>query len=411
MRSEERNSESLRKLSEIILTVIGVIFLGALIYFIFPSLSPFVLIISIVFIFYPLRHYQLIRRIIWLAVLLFIVWLIDTLFAILAPFLIALILTYLLNPIVSIFEKKGISRLIGTLLVLVLLCGILVIGFVFLVPLVIEQFQAIIASISIIVKDVTKLIREGEYVEYLVKFGIPAETVRATISDLLPSRIENILKSLFEGVFNLLTSVSMVITQIVNLVIIPFVIFYLLKDFPRIKQQFRIFIPEQHRELVEVYLSRTNQLLGRYFRGAIIVALIQGFIATVILSLIGVNYALVLGIMTAILDFIPYVGLLVSLVVSCIVALFSGEPSLVKVLAVIIMYLSQKLFENVFLAPKIIGESVGVHPVLLIMSLFVFGYFLGFIGLLIAVPTTAVLMMVYRMWEERRLEKQLLVEK
>jgi predicted PurR-regulated permease PerM len=115
-----------------------------------------------------------------------------------------------------------------------------------------------------------------------------------------------------------------------------------------------------------------------------------------------VDYALVLGIMTGILDFIPYVGLIISLTVSCIVALMSGEPVFVKVVAVVILFLSQKLLEAVVLGPKIIGAKVGLHPVLLILSLLIFGYFLGFIGMLIAVPTTALLMAILQQWEQHR---------
>jgi predicted PurR-regulated permease PerM len=104
--------------------------------------------------------------------------------------------------------------------------------------------------------------------------------------------------------------------------------------------------------------------------------------------------------MTAFLDFIPYVGLLISLLVSCIVALMGADPAAMKVVGVAIMYVALKLFENTVLAPKIIGSKVGVHPVLMILALFVFGHFLGFIGLLIAIPTTAIIMQFFNTWEE-----------
>ncbi len=116
----------------------------------------------------------------------------------------------------------------------------------------------------------------------------------------------------------------------------------------------------------------------------------------------GVRYPLVLGIMTGVLDFVPYVGLITSLVVSCVVAVFSGEPLALKVIAVIVMFLSQKVLEATVLAPKIVGSHVGLHPVLLILCLFVFGYFLGFIGLLIAVPATALLIAGVKEWEMAR---------
>ena len=106
--------------------------------------------------------------------------------------------------------------------------------------------------------------------------------------------------------------------------------------------------------------------------------------------------------LTAALDFVPYVGLAVSLIVASIVALFSGGAVGTKVLVVVIMYLSQKIFEAAVLGPKILGSHVGVHPVLLILSLLVFGYFMGFLGLLIAVPLTALLLAGVKEWEAVR---------
>ncbi|HKZ40030.1 MAG TPA: AI-2E family transporter, partial [Candidatus Hodarchaeales archaeon] len=192
-------------------------------------------------------------------------------------------------------------------------------------------------------------------------------------------------------------------TQVLNVIIMPIVTFYLLKDFPQIIHKFKTLLPESRRESTSAYFVRIDEMLGHYFRGAIFVAIIQGIISTIVLSLLGVQYALVLGIMTAILDFIPYVGLLISLVVSSVVALLSGEPTTMKVVGVVLMYLSQKIVENTILAPRIIGSKVGLHPVLLILSLLIFGYFLGFVGLLIAVPTTAVIVLSFNLWEENKL--------
>ena len=155
-------------------------------------------------------------------------------------------------------------------------------------------------------------------------------------------------------------------------------------------------------EKVYRVIDTADAILGRYFRGAVIVAVLQGFIAFAGLWFLGVDYPVVLGIMTGILNFIPYVGLLTSLVVASIVAVFSGGPIMIKVLGVVVLYLAQKLLEATVLGPKIVGSQVGLHPVLLILCLLVFGHFLGFVGLLIAVPVTAVLMAFFREWEAAR---------
>ena len=202
------------------------------------------------------------------------------------------------------------------------------------------------------------------------------------------------MTAIVNAVLGLLTGVSSIAMQLLNIVIIPFLLFFLLKDFPVIGARFVGLFPADRRPDVHAFMATVDGVMGRYVRGAVFVALIQGAIAALALWIIGVSSPLVLGLMTGLLDFIPYIGLATSLAVASIVALFSGEPVGTKVLAVVIVYLSQKLLEATVLAPKIIGAQVGLHPVVLILSLLVFGYFLGFLGLLIAVPVTALLLVV-----------------
>jgi predicted PurR-regulated permease PerM len=161
-------------------------------------------------------------------------------------------------------------------------------------------------------------------------------------------------------------------------------------------------VPKHARPRFVQLASRADDLMGKYFRGAMLVAAIQGTISGFVLWLAGVQYAVVLGLMTAALDFVPYVGLAVSLVVASIVALLSGGAVGTRVLIVVVMYLAQKVFEAAVLGPKILGTHVGLHPVILILSLLVFGYFLGFVGLLIAVPATALLIAGVKEWEAVR---------
>jgi predicted PurR-regulated permease PerM len=196
-----------------------------------------------------------------------------------------------------------------------------------------------------------------------------------------------------EGVLGLLSGVTAVLLQVINAVIIPFLVFYLLKDFPQIGERFYRFFSRARQARARDLVGRIVVVLGRYIRGAV---------SATVLWMIGVRYALVLGLMTSVLNFIPYVGLMISLVVASLVALVSGDPVVSKVIGVVVLYLGQKLLEATVLSPKIIGPQVGLHPVVLILSLMVFGYFLGFIGLLIAVPATALLLMVWEGWEAKR---------
>lgn len=388
--------------SEFLLPLVGVLALVAVGITVESILSPFVVAGGVVFLLYPYRDHPLISRSITLALLLLALWTFVSLFAILVPFLLAYVLAYVLDPLITRLTARGIPRWAGSLVVVLLLVGAVVGVALFVLPIVFVQFEGIIRGMSSLVSDITGWLESGTVTETLESFGLPAENVRQMLTSELVPRFESIVKSLLDGILGLLSSITSVALHVINAVIIPFVTFYLLKDFPGIGNRFYRMFPEGRRDGARTFIARIDSLMGRYLRGAVAVAVIQGVLSASVLSLIGVQYALVLGIMTSVLNFIPYVGLVISLVVASLVALFSGEPVVSKVIGVVILYLGQKVLEAAVLSPKIIGPQVGLHPVVLILSLMVFGYFLGFVGMLIAVPATALLLMLWEGWETKR---------
>ncbi len=403
---EEQEERVGLSIPEIVLCVVAILLLGALGIGIQGVLSPFVTTLALVFVLYPLRRLPFARRLIWLAVLLFAVWFVDSIIGLLAPFILAFLVAYALNPLVSGLERRSVPRWLSALLSILLLVGIVVAVALFLLPAAFSQFQGIIQGANALATGLVGVIQSGAIFEYLARFGIPVEKAREMITQELLPRVEGVLRSLFEAVFGFVSSISTLVLQIINAVIIPFLAFYLLKDFPLVIERFVFLFPRARRPLITEIGGKVDQLMGKYLRGAVIVAIIQGTIAGMGLWIIGVNYPLVLGIMTGILDFVPYIGLLTSLVVSCVVAVFSGDPVMAKVIAVVVLFLSQKLLEATVLAPKIVGSQVGLHPVLLILCLMVFGYFLGFVGLLIAVPATALIIAAVREVEAYRKLRQ-----
>jgi predicted PurR-regulated permease PerM len=228
--------------------------------------------------------------------------------------------------------------------------------------------------------------------------GISVDRARSMIAEQLSPRIESLLSALLGGLLDVVTGVSSLLLHLLNAIIVPFLAFYLLLDFPLLTARLLEIVPAARREDFSGRARKIDFLLGRYFRGAIAVALIQGILSTIVLWFLGVRFPLVLGIMTTLLNFIPYLGLLTTMVVASVVAVLSGEPVVARVAGVVVLYLGQKLLEATVLGPKIIGKQVGLHPVLLILCLLVFGYFLGFVGLLIAVPVTALLVAGFDEW-------------
>ncbi len=380
----------------------GVVLFLLLIYIILPMLSPFVVFGAFFFLLYPFRQNVYIMRLIWLGVTLFAIWLLISLIGVLIPFLIAFLFAYILNPLVNRLEQKNIPRWLSSVVIILISMTVITVFFILAMPVVIYQFRGMIDNASIFINSGINEIQKGTLYDALSKFGIPVESLRASLERELPGRIEIILRSLLEGAFNFISNISAIVTQLLNIIIIPVIAFYLLKDFPVMLNNFNAIFPENRRETIVGYFRKIDEVLSDYLRGAIIVAIIQGSVSAIVLSILGVKYSLVIGIMTGLLDFIPYVGLVISLCVAVIAAMFSGDPVTGKIIGVIILYLSQKIFENTILAPKIIGEKVGLHPVLLIISLFIFGHFLGFVGLLIAVPATAVAVMFVKLLRDSK---------
>jgi predicted PurR-regulated permease PerM len=384
--------------TETVILITAVFLLAGLSYTVHTVLSPFVIIAGLIYLLYPLREAPLPRRLMWLSVVLFAIWFFYSIRGILTPFILAFILAYIINPFVTYLEGRGVPRGISSLIAVLLFVGVVVTVTLFIMPVAVDQFQEILVGVRAIASEAATLLNSGEVFEVLADFGVPVDVIQGLISQQLTPGLTQVLKSLFEGVFGVVSSISSLAMHVINVVIIPFLVFYILKDFRLILDRFWTLFPDPQRERVIHLGLVVDGLMGRYFRGMVVVAVIQGTIATVGLWAIGVRYPLVLGIMTGLLTLIPYVGLIVSLVVSALVALFSGEPAIAKVIGVIVLYLSQKIAQASVLEPKIIGGQVGLHPVLLIFSLLVFGYFLGFIGMLIAVPATALMIAGYEEW-------------
>lgn len=386
-----------------IFLILTIALAGALLVFLGLSiesvLSPFLILAALVYILYPLRSHPLARRTMTLGLLLFGAWFVHSLLGVLFPFIAAFLLAYIFNPVVARLERKQFPRWAGSLVVTLGSLALLVSVVLFLFPVALAQFQSLINAMGELARITVEAVKSGWLINLLAELGIPVEQAQHIIANELSPKLEGVLIALLKSVLEFLTGVSSLVLHIINLVIIPFLFFYLLKDFPLLKETFVHLLSDSVRSKTLMVLQTVDDILGRYFRGAIFVALIQGTLSALVLTLIGVNYSLVLGIMTAVLNFIPYVGLITSLVVASLVALFSGGAVGAKVIGVVVLYLSQKLLEATVLAPKIIGGRVGLHPVLLILCLVVFGYFLGFVGMLIAVPTTALLIAVAKEYQ------------
>jgi len=387
---------------EIVLLIGGVLLLLVLIYTIHTILSPFLVLGSILFILFPLRRYVLARNLMWLAIILFTLWFLDSVSTILAPFIVSIIFAYMLNPVVDLFQSWKIPRWVSSLiLILLFISGITLILF-FVLPIALSQFEGVLDLLSKLTNEYQSTFWNSHLVKILESYGISVDELRSAFASQLTPRFEDILKTLINALASLMSSISGFITQIFYIVLVPFLTFYFLADFPKISHRFLMLFPRRNRDRVENFMTRADDLIGHYLRGALLVALLEGFIISVVFSIVGIKYAFLLGLLACLFDFVPYFGLIAIMALSALVALFSEPPVLTKLAVALVSISILHMAEVTFLSPKIVGSKVGMHPLLIILSLLVFMYFLGFIGLLIAVPTTALVILFVRDWEARR---------
>jgi predicted PurR-regulated permease PerM len=387
---------------EVVLLVGAILLLLVLIYTVQSVISPFLLLGAIIFLLYPLRGYALAKKIMWLSVIIFGVWFAVSISSVLAPFVVSLVLAYVMNPIVERFERWGVARWVTSLILILILLGLVTLLFFFLLPLVLSQLEGILDALSELVVDFNSWIWNSKIVKALERYGVSADEVRTTLTSQFAPKLEDILKNLLKGLLLLASSISNLVTQIFYIVLVPFLTFYILADLPKIHQRFLLLFPQFYRDRIEQFLQSADRVIGLYLRGAIMVACLQGILVAVVFSIVGIKYALMLGVIAAVLDLVPYFGLIVTMVVAAIVAAFSGPPILPKVLFALGFIESLRIFETMYLSPKIVGSKVGMHPLIVIFSMLVFFYFLGFVGLLIAVPVTALLILLVREWEANK---------
>jgi predicted PurR-regulated permease PerM len=384
---------------EIVLLIGAILLLLVLIYSIQSVLSPFLLLGAIIFLLYPLRGYSLAKKIMWPSVILFGIWFVSSISSLLAPFVVSLVLAYVMNPIVERFERWSVPRWVTSLVLILIVLGLIVLFFFLVLPVVLTQVEGILDSMSKLIVDFNNWIWNSSMLKALERYGVSAEEVRNTLSSQFTPKLEDILKNLVRGLLMLASSISNLVTQIFYVVLVPFLTFYILADLPKIRQRFLLLFAHRYRDRLESYLVSADQVIGLYLRGAITVALVQGVIIATIFSIVGIKYALMLGVIATILDFIPYFGLIITMVLAAIVAMFSDPPVLPKVLFAMGSIEALRIFETMYLSPRIVGSKIGLHPLVVIFSILVFFYFLGFLGLVIAVPTTALLITLVKEWE------------
>ena len=311
--------------------------------------------------------------------------------AVLTPFLIGAILAYLGTPLVDLLERRGVHRAIGTTIT-VLLFGVAIVGlFLVLVPLVQTE-------VALLMKRAPELFTKAS--ERLLPwlettFGITVAFDLATLRDLASDNIESIREVGLRVLSGVKTGGLVLVSILVNLAMIPVVMFYLLRDWKSIVARIDDLMPRRWDDKVRQIAREIDDVLAEFLRGQLLVMVVLAVYYELALRAVGLNHAFAIGVLTGLLVFIPYVGFGLGLVLGMIAALlqWSGLPFFLSVLAV---YAGGQLLENYVLIPYLVGDRIGLHPVAVIFALLAFGQVFGFAGVLLALPASAALLVALR---------------
>ncbi|MCW2315344.1 Predicted PurR-regulated permease PerM [Rhodoblastus acidophilus] len=316
--------------------------------------------------------------------------------SVLAPFVAALILGYVLDPVADRLQKLGLNRLSATLVIVAGFVVVLTIVLLVLAPVLGRQVVGFAESLPVYAARLQTLSTEQaadllqKYGgDWLQKFGVDGasatETIQKSLGNFVGQGVQwagNFLKSIWSG--------GQALVGIVTLTVItPVVTFYLLLDWDEMIAVLRSLVPPRHRATVIEIAGDIDRALSGFLRGQSLVCLFLGLWYGVGLSMIGLNFGFLIGTSAGLLSFIPYVGSLTALVFSAVVAIVQGWPGVGlfgEAMAVVVV---GQFLEGNFLTPKLVGESVGLHPVWLIFALLAFGSLFGFAGMILAVPAAA----------------------
>ena len=320
----------------------------------------------------------------WLVALAIFVAFLMLFSSILLPFIAGMALAYFLDPVCDRLEKWGCSRTLATTLVTIAFVLIVVIGFLLVVPLLIEQLTNFITSLPELVERAHMRLLPL-YESFRLRFDLPAV-------DDLGGMLRNRLGTVFGFVTQTLQGVVSGGAALANLLsrifITPGGTFYLLRDWDIITAQLDNLLPRDHAETIREQGRAIDTTLAGFIRGQATVCLVLGVFYAVALMLVGLPFGLVIGMIAGLLTFIPYVGCLSGLIISMAIALASFDGWQGPV-AVAVVFVVGQVVEGNFLTPKLVGDRVGLHPVWIIFALLAGGALFGFVGLLLAVPVAA----------------------
>jgi predicted PurR-regulated permease PerM len=327
------------------------------------------------------------QMIYWGAALVVLFVLLWALGNVILPFLVGGAVAYFLDPVADRLQRLGLSRLLATVIIFVCLIAVVIVSLLVIIPLLVQQTNDLIQSAPELFNQLRHWLTER--FPHIMDDGSPLRQSLVAIGETIQSRGGELLQQV-------LSSAAGVVNLLVFIVVVPVVAFYMLMDWDNMTARIDELLPRDHAPIIRRLALEIDRTLASFVRGQGTVCLILGIFYAVALMVVGLQFGLVVGLLAGLLTFIPYVGALVGGLLSVGLALFQFWGDWWVILAVAAIFQVGQMVEGNILTPKLVGSSVGLHPVWLIFSLSAFGTLFGFVGMLVAVPIAAAIGVLVR---------------
>lgn len=302
----------------------------------------------------------------------------DKISIILLPFIIGISISYILDPFVILLVKKGFKRTVAVSLIYFVLIASFIIGLVYILPVIVFELNNLINAIP----------------EYTLKTEQLIKTLKLNYKEILPigiqEAIDNTIYTLENKIIKLLQNVvnkiMWLFTRLFSMILGPVLGFYILKDIDKIRQNIITFLPAKNRQKFFYWFKKIDMTLGHYIRSQLIISCIISVLTTIALYILKVDFALIIGILAGVTNIIPYFGPIIGGLPAVFIALLKYPQ---KIVWIVLSILLIQEVESGIISPYIMGQSVGLHPITVVFALLTGGTFLGFWGLLLAVPIAA----------------------
>ena len=302
---------------------------------------------------------------------------------IMLPVILAGLLYYLLNPLVDLLEKYKINRLVAITIVFVLITLLLIWGLAVAIPSLQAQIVSFFKNMPTYLKQAEKVLNDLLDSRLSEQFRPQIEQVTENVSSQLTTWASSFSTRAVNWASSFVSAASQIVVAVI---IMPFILFYLLRDGKHLKGYMTQFLPKKFREPVGQILTDVNSQLANYVRGQITVAIIVAFMFMIFFKIIGLRYGVTLAVVAGVLNLVPYLGSFLAMLPALILGLIAGPVMLLKV---IIVFIVEQTIEGRFVSPLILGSQLSIHPITILFVLLTSGSMFGIWGVLLGIPVYA----------------------